>query len=122
MLVDKGKIRLIQGPPLIIRNCGSQAAEFAAKINYVVNRIRVATRPCGGDSRVFLEINVKMQKFTIGQTVRYTSGTVGRPGASGTYKVVRVLPLENDEQLYRIKSAHEAHERVARESQLDRAT
>lgn len=78
--------------------------------------------PSGGGSHVFGETNVKTHKFTIGQTVRYTSGTVGRPGASGTYKVVRVLPLENDEQQYRIKSAHEAHERVARESQLDRAT
>ena len=65
---------------------------------------------------------MKTHKFSVGQTVRYISGTVGRPGASGTYKIVRILPLENDEQLYRIKSAHEAHERVARESQLDRAT
>jgi hypothetical protein len=62
------------------------------------------------------------QKFAVGQTVRFTSSTVGRPGAGGTYKIVRVLPLENDEQQYRIRNAHEAHERVARESQLDRAS
>jgi hypothetical protein len=31
-----------------------------------------------------------------------------------------VLPLENGEQQYRIKSASEQHERVATESQLDR--
>jgi hypothetical protein len=61
-------------------------------------------------------------KFTVGQSVRFTSNTFGRPGASGTYKILRLLPLENDEQQYRIKSAHESHERVARESQLDRAS
>jgi hypothetical protein len=58
------------------------------------------------------------QKFTVGQTVRYTSGFVGRSGDGASFKIIRVLPLERDEQLYRIKSAHETHERVARESQL----
>ena len=61
-------------------------------------------------------------KFSVGQTVHYTSGTVGRPGASGTYKIVRLLPFERDEQQYRIKNVHESHERVARESELDRAS
>jgi hypothetical protein len=32
-----------------------------------------------------------------------------------------VLPLEGDDQQYRIKSANEPHERVAKESQLERA-
>lgn len=58
-------------------------------------------------------------KFKVGENVRFVSGTVGRPGAGGSYKVLRVLPFEGDEQLYRIKSASEPHERVARESQLD---
>ena len=61
-------------------------------------------------------------RFMVGQTVRFTSGTVGRPGAGGSYKIIRVLPLEGDEHQYRIKSAHEPHERIARESQLDRGT
>jgi hypothetical protein len=34
--------------------------------------------------------------------------------------VVKLLPLEGDEHQYRIKSASEAFERVAKESQLDR--
>ena len=67
---------------------------------------------------LFQETSVSSQKFNVGQIVRYTSGFVGRTGADANYKVVRVLPLENDEQFYRIKGDHEAHERVARESQL----
>jgi hypothetical protein len=69
---------------------------------------------------MFREPRVNTHKFSVGQTVRFTSSTVGRPGAGGTYKVVRLLPQEGDEQQYRIKSTNEAHERVARESQLDR--
>jgi hypothetical protein len=52
--------------------------------------------------------------------VRYTSGPFGRFGATGSFKVVKLLPLEGDEHQYRIKSAGEAFERVAKESQLDR--
>lgn len=59
-------------------------------------------------------------KYAIGESVRYTSGTVGRPGDGGDYKVVRLLPPEGGEGRYRIKSVNEAHERVALESQLDR--
>jgi hypothetical protein len=44
----------------------------------------------------------------------------GRGGASGVYEVVRLLPTEGDEQQYRIKSATEPHERVAKQSQLER--
>jgi hypothetical protein len=58
-------------------------------------------------------------KFNIGQKVQFTSVTAGRPGASGLYNVLKVLPLERDEQQYRIKSLSEAYERVARESQLE---
>jgi hypothetical protein len=59
-------------------------------------------------------------RFRVGDSVRFTSNTVGRPGAKDGYTVVRVLPLEQGEQQYRIKSASEAHERVAQESQLER--
>ena len=60
-------------------------------------------------------------KFRIGDTVHFTTGLLGRGGASGVYEVVRLLPLEGDEQQYRIKSATEPHERVAKQSQLERA-
>jgi len=58
-------------------------------------------------------------KFRLGQNVRFTSDVPGRPGSSGVYNVVRVLPQERDEQQYRIKSKEQ--ERVARESQLEKA-
>ena len=41
--------------------------------------------------------------------------------AKGSYKVVKLLPSEGDDYQYRIKSSGEAFERVAKESQLDRA-
>ena len=63
---------------------------------------------------------LKTHKYSIGQSVRYTAGPFSRFGASGSFKVVRLLPSDGDEQQYRIKSAGEAFELVAKESQLDR--
>ncbi len=60
-------------------------------------------------------------KFKPGQHVRFTSNTIGRPGSSGIYSIVKVMPHEHDEQEYRIKNSSEAHERVVRESQLEKA-
>lgn len=59
-------------------------------------------------------------KFKVGQTVLYTSGPHGRGGSSGVYKVTQVLPTEGDDRQYRIKSSTEPHERVVKESQLNR--
>jgi hypothetical protein len=64
----------------------------------------------------------KTHRYSIGQSVRFSSGIVGRPGAGGTYKILHVLPNEGGENSYRIKSGSEPHERVARESQLERAS
>lgn len=58
-------------------------------------------------------------RFRVGQTVFYTSSPISRPGASGSYKVVRLLPSDGDDYQYRIKHAGEAFERVAKESQLE---
>jgi len=41
---------------------------------------------------------------------------------SGIYKVTQLLPPEGDDRQYRIKSASEPHERVVKESQLNRAS
>jgi len=62
---------------------------------------------------------LRAHKFQVGQTVIYTSSPISRPGASGSYKVVRLLPSDGDDYQYRIKHAGEAFERVAKESQLD---
>jgi hypothetical protein len=61
----------------------------------------------------------RSHKFEVGQTVFYTSSPISRPGASGSYKVVRLLPSDGDDYQYRIKHAGEAFERVAKESQLE---
>lgn len=62
---------------------------------------------------------LRAHKFRVGQTVFYTSSPISRPGASGSYKVVRLLPSDGDDYQYRIKHAGEAFERVAKESQLE---
>ena len=62
---------------------------------------------------------LRTHKFRVGQTVLFTSSPITRPGASGTYKVVRLLPSDGDDYQYRIKNPGEAFERVAKESQLE---
>jgi hypothetical protein len=60
-------------------------------------------------------------KFHVGASVHY-EGDRHEPGARGTYKIVRQLPVEGDNRLmYRIKSAGETFERIAEEHQLRRA-
>jgi hypothetical protein len=63
--------------------------------------------------------SLNTHKFHVGQTVFYTSSPITRPGASGSYKVVRLLPSDGDDYQYRIKNPGEAFERVAKESQLE---
>jgi hypothetical protein len=63
---------------------------------------------------------LKEHKFQIGQTVFFTSRPIGHMAANGSYQVVKLLPSDGDDYQYRIKSADEAFERVAKESQLDR--
>lgn len=63
--------------------------------------------------------SLRTHKFQVGQTVFYTSSPISRPGASGSYKVVRLLPSDGDDYQYRIKNPGEAFERVAKESQLE---
>jgi hypothetical protein len=59
-------------------------------------------------------------KFHVGVSVHY-EGDRHAPGARGTYKIVRQLPVEGDNKLmYRIKSAAENFERIAEEHQLRR--
>ena len=58
-------------------------------------------------------------KFQIGDAVLLTSASRNVPG--GIYEVTKLLPHNGSEFEYRIKSASEEHERVARESELTRA-
>jgi hypothetical protein len=66
-----------------------------------------------------VENAVSNHKFKIGQSVNYTSGPFGAGIATGIYKITRLLPAEGNDFQYKIKSAAEPHERVAKESQLD---
>ena len=60
-------------------------------------------------------------KFASGQDVYYEP-TFGNAAARGPYKVVRPLPVENDNRLsYRIKSLAENFERIAEEHQLSQS-
>jgi len=62
---------------------------------------------------------LRTHKFRVGQAVFYTSSPISRPGASGSYRVVRLLPSDGEDYQYRIKNPGEAFERVAKESQLE---
>ena len=59
-------------------------------------------------------------QFRSGQTVRLTRGLVQKSAADGEYKIVRQLPENGGEQQYRIKSVREPHERVVKESDLEK--
>jgi hypothetical protein len=88
------------------------------------NQIHVATVTAVATVRVARPIampgpSLRTHKFRVGETVLYTSSPITRPGASGTYKVVKLLPSDGDDYQYRIKNSGEAFERVAKESQLE---
>jgi hypothetical protein len=59
-------------------------------------------------------------KFKVGQLVNYNPGRTGVPASSRQYTIVRLLPVEDSEFMYRIKSVGEAFERVAKERELAR--
>jgi hypothetical protein len=59
-------------------------------------------------------------KFKVGQTVNYTPRFIGTVNADAIFKIRQLLTPEDDEFQYRIRSASEPYERVAKESQLDR--
>src|SRR6516225_4599523 len=101
-----------------------QAFEIAQRGNFVVLMFRV--KPTIKVARFHREgvvcnpglcTRAQIQSRSIGQLyVR----TLGRGGTNGIYKVTQLLPPEGDDHQYRIKNAGEPHERVAKESQLDR--
>jgi len=58
-------------------------------------------------------------RYAIGQSVYYEP-TFGNAAARGKYKIIRLVPVENDNRLtYRIKSIAENFERIAEEHQLN---
>jgi hypothetical protein len=78
-----------------------------------------ASPPITPSQLAYRRPSFRAHKFQVGQNVFYTSSPISRPGASGTYQVVKLLPSEGDDFQYRIKHSGEAFERVAKESQLE---
>jgi hypothetical protein len=70
---------------------------------------------------IMAPVAATLHKFRIGEAVHLTAGVFARGGAGSVYKVTQLLPSDGDEQQYRIKSATEPHERVAKQSQLEPA-
>ena len=67
-----------------------------------------------------METDMARHKFKVGQLVDFASPRGGAPAAGRQYEIVRLLPVENGDVLYRIKSKGEPFERVAKESELSR--
>jgi hypothetical protein len=72
-------------------------------------------------SRCNAEGHLSDHRFKVGQSVKYIYSISRQPlGSGGIYKITQLLPTEGDERLYRIKSVDEPHERVAKETELER--
>ncbi len=59
-------------------------------------------------------------KYAVGQTVGYAPSRWSMRAQSGDCKIVRLLPPDAGENLYRVKCASEPFERMAKESELTR--
>mgnify|MGYP003579648281 CR=1 FL=1 len=57
-------------------------------------------------------------KYKVGQFVDYKLGRLSGALSASRYKVLRLLPAEGSDLLYRIKSVDETFERVAKEHEL----
>lgn len=59
-----------------------------------------------------------VRKFKVGQSVRFTPRKLTLPAGAQAYTIVRILPAEEGEYRYRIKSVYEPYERIALESEV----
>ena len=59
-------------------------------------------------------------RFKVGQLVDFSPARPGVPTSGHQYQIVRALPADGGELLYRVKSKGEAFERIAKESELTR--
>ena len=60
-------------------------------------------------------------KFKVGQFVNFAPPRLGMPTLGQQYEIVRLLPPDDGQFQYRIKSTGESFERMAKESQLSRS-
>jgi hypothetical protein len=61
-------------------------------------------------------------KFKLGQLVDFSPARSGVPTGGRQYEILRLLPVEAGEFLYRVKARGETYERIAKESELSRRT
>jgi hypothetical protein len=59
-------------------------------------------------------------KYKVGQQVEFRPSRSAIPAASRDYKVMRLLPADGEDLLYRIKSVAEPFDRIAKERELSR--
>lgn len=64
---------------------------------------------------------MQSHRFRAGQVVSYSPGAFEDGTTRGSYKVLRLLPAEANTNQYHVKSIRDGHERVVRESQLERS-
>jgi hypothetical protein len=70
----------------------------------------------GSDALTYETRPMSGPKFRPGQVVEFLHGD--RVAPRGTYEIVRLMPSETGEPQYRVRSLHEAHERIAWEHEL----
>ena len=68
------------------------------------------------------DLSVPRHKYKVGQMVDFIPSRAAVPASVRAYKILRLLPQEGGEPLYRIKTIAEAFERIAKESELVRST
>jgi hypothetical protein len=59
-----------------------------------------------------------MHKYQVGQSVDLIRRVI-RQAAKGSYEIIRLMPENEDDPRYCIKSSAERHERVVPESELE---
>lgn len=59
-------------------------------------------------------------KFHVGQKIFVSSGESDSHTPHDAYEIVRLLPTDENDNLYWVKSTVDGHEQAVRESQLDR--
>ena len=57
-------------------------------------------------------------KYKVGQTVDFRPGRLAMPASSPECTIVRLLPAEGADLLYRVKCGTEPYDRVAKEREL----
>ena len=59
-------------------------------------------------------------KFSVGDIVAFEPSRQSMPASANAYEVIRLLPFEGSDNLYRVKCATEPYERTAKEGELSR--